>query len=99
MGHLQHCCSVTLTSYFRHPTSGNEVNVPAAGPRTHVNSDQRVCLNIATMLILSALKTHSYCDDNKEILNIHWTSMKGTEDVNFKTMWLGSNDAEQRAAT
>ena len=73
--------------------------MPAAGPRTHVNSDQRVCLNIATVLILSAVKTHSYCDDKKEILNIHWTSMKGIEDVNFKTMWLGSNDAEQRAAT
>ena len=67
MDHLQHCCSVTLMSYFRHPTSGNEVNVPAAGPRTHVNSDQRVCLNMATVLILSAVKSHSYCDDNKEI--------------------------------
>ena len=37
-------------------------------PRTHVNSvsDQRVCLRIATVLIFSAVKTHSYsgyCDD------------------------------------
>ena len=35
-------------------------------PHTHVNSDQRVCLRIATVLIFSAVKTHSYsgyCDD------------------------------------
>ena len=34
-------------------------------PRTHVNSDQRVCLSIATVLIFSAMKTNSFCDDNK----------------------------------
>ena len=38
----------------------------AAYTRKHVNSDQRVCLRIATVLIFSAVKTHSYsgyCDD------------------------------------
>ena len=38
------------------------------------------------MLIFSAVKTHSFCDDDKEILNIRWTSMKWAEDVNCKTM-------------
>ena len=28
------CCSVILTSYFRHPTSGNEVNVSPAAAYT-----------------------------------------------------------------
>ena len=32
-------------------------------PRTHVNSDERVCLRIATVLMFSAVKTHSFCDD------------------------------------
>ena len=38
MGHLRH--SVTLTSYFRHPTSGNEVNVSPAAAYTRKQSKQ-----------------------------------------------------------
>ena len=67
---MDHCCPVTLTSYFRHLTSGNEVKC-VTGCRVHTNSvtDKRVCLRIngiATVLIFSALNTHSSCDDNKK---------------------------------
>ena len=59
-------------SYYRHPTSRNEVNVSLAASHTrkqHVNT----CVRIATMLIHSEMKTHSLCDDNEDILNIRWT--------------------------
>ena len=65
MGHLQ----LAVVSFWRHifvirPRVMRSMCHRL--PRTHVNSDQRVCLRIATVLIFSAVKTHSYsgyCDD------------------------------------
>ena len=69
MGHLQ----LTALSFWRHifvirPRVMRSMCHRL--PRTHVNSDHCVCLRIATVLIFSAVKTHSYsgyCDD---ILNM-----------------------------
>ena len=65
MGHLQ----LAVVSFWRHifvirPRVMRSMCHRL--PRTHANSDQRVCLRIATVLIFSAVKTHSYsgyCDD------------------------------------
>ena len=74
MGHLQ----LAVVSFWRHifvirPRVMRSMCHRL--PRTHINSDQRVCLRIATVLIFSAVKTHSYshdsgyCDDYTK----HWT--------------------------
>ena len=68
MGHLQ----LAVVSFWRHifvirPRVMRSMCHRL--PRTHVNSDQRVCLRIATVLIFSAVKTHSYSGYCDNILN------------------------------
>ena len=65
MGHLQ----LAVVSFWRHIFVIRPLVMRSMChrlPRTHVNKDQRVCLRITTVLIFSAVKTHSYsgyCDD------------------------------------
>ena len=96
MGHLQ----LAVVSFWRHifvirPRVMRSMCHRL--PRTHVNSEQRVCLRIATVLIFSAMKTHSYsgyCDEYTK----HWTFV-GLQWNGLRVSTAKHNVARYRAAT